>query len=508
MRRSHALVHDQLESEPVGAADIKGVPRSAENKNVDQPKNDRTISHREQESDLVHVESKEEEPTELEAETIGIQEDDANPKDLEMLCNLPFPRTLRAMQSFLESLNYYSRFIEDFAVYAAILYEVDFFELWRRESAEIGRPKTGGVEQRTEEEDRWTRATVAVTLLKEKIVSTSILKHFDPDRAPVVIVYANKWAISAALVQEHDGVFWPVTFTSRILKTNELSFGIGEKEVLALLRILDVCHTMLVSRQIKVLSRYSTLAWLLRSSGLQGRLGTWATLLSQWTLEITRCRKGEDEILGTLAASITPRADVDEALTVIAPRKQPRQVVVTPTPTVAPDESLLVVSFDGSAHTKRGGGAFSAIVWKLPGWEILKAASEYAPEMTVNEAEYNGLLLCFNLLSGLDRGRLVICGDSNLVIRQMRGEIACKAPALQLLREKAMNQLASWPKHEFVHMKRDWNQSADRLASQALQAEVGTVVTSAEIMQELVTLNRLDKILKPHKNRTYYPSPE
>ncbi|KAE9276198.1 hypothetical protein PR003_g29127 [Phytophthora rubi] len=82
----------------------------------------------------------------------------------------------------------------------------------------------------------------------------------------------------------------------------------------------------------------------------------------------------------------------------------------------------------------------------------------------------------------------------------MRGEIACKAPALQLLREKAMNQLASWPKHEFVHMKRDWNQSADRLASQALQAEVGTVVTSAEITQELVTLNRLDEVLKPKNN--------
>ncbi|KAE9316527.1 hypothetical protein PR003_g18695 [Phytophthora rubi] len=108
--------------------------------------------------------------------------------------------------------------------------------------------------------------------------------------------------------------------------------------------------------------------------------------------------------------------------------------------------------------------------------------------MTVNETEYNGLLLCFNLLSGLDRGRLVICGGLNLVIRQMRGEIACKSPTLQLLHEKAMNQLASWPEHKFIHMKRDWNQSADRLASQALQAEVGTVVTSAEIMQELVTL--------------------
>ncbi|KAE8887672.1 hypothetical protein PF002_g27891 [Phytophthora fragariae] len=191
-----------------------------------------------------------------------------------MLCNLPFPRTLRAMQSFLESLNYYSRFIEDFAVYAAILYElrqVDFFEFRRRENAEIGRPKTGDVEQRAEEEDRWTRATVAFTLLKEKIVSPPILKHFDPDQAPVGIVYANKWAISAALVQEHDGVFWPVTFTSRILKTNELNYGIVEKEVLALLRILDVCHTMLVSGQIKVLSRLAVAIF--GSSGSLGYMG-------------------------------------------------------------------------------------------------------------------------------------------------------------------------------------------------------------------------------------------
>ena len=46
---------------------------------------------------------------------------EANPKDLGSLVNIPFPRTLQAMQSFLGSLNYYSRFIEDFAAYATVL---------------------------------------------------------------------------------------------------------------------------------------------------------------------------------------------------------------------------------------------------------------------------------------------------------------------------------------------------------------------------------------------------
>ncbi|GMF28917.1 unnamed protein product [Phytophthora fragariaefolia] len=49
---------------------------------------------------------------------------EANPKDLAALTDLPFPQSLRSMQSFLGSLNYYSRFIEDYAIYAAVLYEL------------------------------------------------------------------------------------------------------------------------------------------------------------------------------------------------------------------------------------------------------------------------------------------------------------------------------------------------------------------------------------------------
>ena len=56
---------------------------------------------------------------------------EAQPKNLKSIINIPFPSTLRAMKSFLGSLNYYRRFIEDFAVYAAVLYDLgesDFFE--------------------------------------------------------------------------------------------------------------------------------------------------------------------------------------------------------------------------------------------------------------------------------------------------------------------------------------------------------------------------------------------
>ena len=96
-------------------------------------------------------------------------------------------------------------------------------------------------------------------MLKAKIATAPMNKHFDPDRLPVIVVYARKWAVSEALIQEYDGVYHPVTFTSRTLKPNELNYGTVEKEVLSLLRVLDVCYTTLASREITVMTRHSRL---------------------------------------------------------------------------------------------------------------------------------------------------------------------------------------------------------------------------------------------------------
>uniref|UniRef100_A0AAV1TZE0 RNase H type-1 domain-containing protein n=1 Tax=Peronospora matthiolae TaxID=2874970 RepID=A0AAV1TZE0_9STRA len=181
----------------------------------------------------------------------------------------------------------------------------------------------------------------------------------------------------------------------------------------------------------------------MQSSGRNGRLGRWAALLSTWTLEINRCNNKEEEVLGILAAIITPREDVDDMLIAISPRKQPRQIISMPPPTASREESILVVSVDGAARIQNKGGSYSAITWKLPEWTIVSAASRIDTGLTVNRAEYHGSLLSCELLDTQTRERVFICGDSNLVIRQIWGEIDCKAPGLQLLRLKALDLLRS-----------------------------------------------------------------
>ncbi|GMF53913.1 unnamed protein product [Phytophthora fragariaefolia] len=352
----------------------------------------------------------------------------AHPKDLQALADLPFPSTLRAMQAFLGSLNYYSRFIEDFAIYASVLYELresDFHDITRKKPKESVVEKVNRDDRETPAgEARWTRAERAFTVLKTKIAATPVLRHFDPDPPPVVVVYASKWAVSAALLREHDGV---------LLHAADNADDQGADEILN--------------------------TWV--ADAVEGL--PWATRPMDCT--VVTVDTGDREVYQRRRRNLgnpgcdhhPPRAKVDKALIEIAPQKQPRQVIAMPPPTVEPEEKLLVVNFDGSARVKRGGGAYSAIVWQLPQWKVVFAASEYMAELTVNEAEYRGMMLCLDLVAPLDRGRLIICGDSNLVIRQIRGETECKAPCLKLLRSKAMEKLRSWPDHEFLHMKRDWN---------------------------------------------------
>ena len=70
-------------------------------------------------------------------------------------------------------------------------------------------------------------------------------------------------------------------------------------------------------------------------------------------------------------------------------------------------------------------------------------ASKYTMNLTVNADEYRGVILGLDLLDKQTRGRIIIFGDSNLWIHQMRGYIESKALGLQLLHHKEKQILQS-----------------------------------------------------------------
>ena len=81
----------------------------------------------------------------------------------------------------------------------------------------------------------------------------------------------------------------------------------------------------------------------------------------------------------------------------------------------------------------------------------------------------------------------------------MRVEIDFKAPGLQPLKHKAMENFNPGQSMIFLYVKRDCNASADKLASEALQNEIGGIVIDDNDRQDLVTLNRLDELMISQK---------
>lgn len=73
------------------------------------------------------------------------------------------------------------------------------------------------------------------------------------------------------------------------------------------------------------------MVWLLRSKALNDRLAQWAALISPWNLEIVKDTRGEDAILGLVAASIAHRKGMNEALESIHPMKSKTRQKLTNT---------------------------------------------------------------------------------------------------------------------------------------------------------------------------------
>ncbi|OWZ11272.1 hypothetical protein PHMEG_00015737 [Phytophthora megakarya] len=123
------------------------------------------------------------------------------------------------------------RFIQDFAVYAAALYQLKENEF-----------EPGG--------------DLSISKLTTEDRDAPILCHFDRRKEVHVTPFANEWALSSTLMQAHDGKLHPVRFCGRVLKEAEMNYHPAENEVLVLLLLLQTCYTQLTGRTIPMYTRF------------------------------------------------------------------------------------------------------------------------------------------------------------------------------------------------------------------------------------------------------------
>lgn len=132
----------------------------------------------------------------------------------------------------------------------------------------------------------------------------------------------------------------------------------------------------------------------------------------------------------------------------------------------------LVVNVDGGARGNPGPAAIGAVVQDAGG-EVLEERGERIGTATNNVAEYRALLLGIERARELGANEVELVGDSELIVRQVKGEYKVKDAALRELHgevRRALRPFASW---SIRHVRREHNAEADRLVNQVLDgAEV------------------------------------
>jgi len=134
----------------------------------------------------------------------------------------------------------------------------------------------------------------------------------------------------------------------------------------------------------------------------------------------------------------------------------------------------LTIHFDGLCLPKNPGGIATYGFVAKRGGKILHeeaglAAPPFTPQATNNVAEYTGLLKALEWAVGqsLEKEKTLVRGDSQLVIKQLKGEYKVKSPSIVDLFTRVRDLSKKFAAITFEWIPREENREADALTNRA-----------------------------------------
>ncbi|WKZ28005.1 MAG: ribonuclease HI family protein [Candidatus Dojkabacteria bacterium] len=130
---------------------------------------------------------------------------------------------------------------------------------------------------------------------------------------------------------------------------------------------------------------------------------------------------------------------------------------------------MLLLYTDGGSRGNPGPAAIGAVLYSET-QQLLDFTAEYKGVLTNNQAEYLGLLAGLGLANKHANESLTVYMDSELVVKQMKGEYKVKHPDIIPLKAKVDSLLVNFSQVNFVHIERAKNKFADKLVNIALDS--------------------------------------
>jgi len=136
-----------------------------------------------------------------------------------------------------------------------------------------------------------------------------------------------------------------------------------------------------------------------------------------------------------------------------------------------PPEHKLVAAhranIDGGARGNPGPAAYGVVIRDGKG-EVVARLKKYIGQSTNNVAEYFGLIAALDYAQAHRIDALRVESDSELLVKQMRGQYKVKSVDLRPLYERAKKMAQALQSFRIEHVYREQNREADALVNQAL----------------------------------------
>jgi ribonuclease HI len=142
-------------------------------------------------------------------------------------------------------------------------------------------------------------------------------------------------------------------------------------------------------------------------------------------------------------------------------------------PVAAAKSAAHRANIDGGSRGNPGPASYGVVVRDAQG-EIVAKLKKYIGRATNNVAEYYGLIAALDYAQAHAIRALHIESDSELLVKQMRGQYKVKSEELRPLFERAKKMSVSFDSFGINHVYREQNQDADALANEALDETAGT----------------------------------
>ncbi len=137
----------------------------------------------------------------------------------------------------------------------------------------------------------------------------------------------------------------------------------------------------------------------------------------------------------------------------------------------------LTLEFDGGSRGNPGPAGIGVVIRAEDGTPVF-TLGRCIGRATNNVAEYRALITSLEEALRLGATRIIIRGDSELIIKQMRGEYRVKHPDMRVLYDQAQALIRKFAEAKIEHNLRHKNELADKLVNLSLDRKAD--VTDAD----------------------------